>query len=245
MVRILTFASLLVVLLGGSLVSARSFSEKSVDAEEPKSVEEAEELLELIDPGLAELSVRDEIDDTDLDEKLPDGEVETDSRVEEIPTEDRELALARARGNFIKRPNGRKNDAKGPLKRHKAKAAKKEKEGKKPKKAKGKKRKDKEDEEDEEEENGLRAIKKLTRKIITLLMKPEVKPWMLKGLKDNLEKSYEINENIAGGKLFSEGKVKFDKNGKKGFKIATDSFSTYKVGASSGKDISLLDLLKP
>merc|ERR1711990_446205 len=130
MVRILTFASLLVVLLGGSLVSAKSFSEKS--AEEPKSVEveEAEELLELIDPGLAEADVRDEIDDTDPDENLPDEvetdsrnlrnslvkigkvgekklkqffgrgendeEVETDWRVEEIPTEDRELALAGA-----------------------------------------------------------------------------------------------------------------------------------------------------
>merc|ERR1712060_896764 len=129
MVRILTFASLLIVLLGGSLVSAKSFSEKS--AEEPVEVEEAEELLELIDPGLAEADVRDEIDDTDPDENLPDGEVETDSRnlrnslvkigkvgekklkeffgrgendeevetdsrVEEIPTEDRELALARA-----------------------------------------------------------------------------------------------------------------------------------------------------
>merc|ERR1711990_1336400 len=234
-------------------------------------VEEAEELLELIDPGLAEADVRDEIDDTDPDENLPDGEVETDSRnlrnslvkigkvgekklkeffgrgendeevetdsrVEEIPTEDRELALARAGPKKIKKKPKQGNESfKGKNKNRNRKKQK----PRKPKKVK---------EEEEEEENGLRAIKKLTRKIITLLMKPEVKPWMLKGLKDNLEKSYEINENIAGGKLFSEGKVKFDKmgkNGKKGFQIATDSFSTYKVGASSGKDISLLDLLKP
>jgi hypothetical protein len=272
MVRILTFASLLVVLLGGSLVSAKSFSEKS--AEEPKSVEveEAEELLELIDPGLAEADVRDEIDDTDPDENLPDEvetdsrnlrnslvkigkvgekklkqffgrgendeEVETDWRVEEIPTEDRELALARAgpkkrikvKGKERKgkqRPNGGRNGA------YKEKEKQKKKKGNKPRKPKKVK-------------DGLQEIKKLTMKIIGLLLQHEVTPEMLKGFPKEFDESYEIDKNIAGGKLKSKGDVQFTRNGRKSFKVATDSFSSYHVGKSSPEESeSLLDLFKP